>query len=334
MKNRRSELGWLCAALLCLATPARADEPASSPASEDDRVARAREAFRLGAALAKQGQWPEALAAFERSAKLHDHAITTYNIGYCERALGHVTRARQLFARALRTGESELPSDTRVLAESYLAEMNARVARAVVTVRGSDVTLAIDGRPLERESTAARPLRVAGTRDPGSAEAVEPGSFELLADAGSHVIVVGQDSATRVLRWQLRAGETLAFEIGESPREERRPLRAAKPDRSWAIAAFGVGAAGIAVGATSGIVALREKSGLDERCTDGTAHCDPRYRGDIDSMNRAATISTVAFGIGALGIGTGVYLWLTGSAEEPGMQATVGPRSVALRTEF
>lgn len=339
MKNRRSELRWLLALWVSVAAPARAEEAAVEhpSAADDDRVLQAREAFRLGSALAKQAQWPEALAAFERSSKLHSHPATTYNMGFCERALGHVTRARKLLAQALteneRGAKTELPRDTRALAESYLAEMNSRVAHAIVTVRGSGVTLTIDGRPLENEPGAGRPLRVAGTREPGPAEVVDPGSFELLADAGSRVVVVTQNGVTRVLHWELGAAETRAFELGDAARKATREHER-RPDRTWAVLAFGVGAAGALVGATSGITALHEKSGLDERCTRGSDRCDPRYQGDIDSMNRAATMSTIGFGIGALGIGAGVYLWLAGSADGRGTRARVGPRSVALETRF
>ena len=69
---------------------AGAERPAAER-SEDPNVERAREAFRLGSTLARQGQWQDALSAYERSAELRPHAVTTYNIGYVERALGHLT---------------------------------------------------------------------------------------------------------------------------------------------------------------------------------------------------------------------------------------------------
>ena len=55
---------------------------------ESPQILQARDAFRLGSTLAKQGRWSDALAAFERSARLKEHPVTTYNLAYCARALG------------------------------------------------------------------------------------------------------------------------------------------------------------------------------------------------------------------------------------------------------
>src|SRR5947207_8021484 len=73
------------------APPGLETEPVGLP--EDSGVSAARDAFRQGSALARQGQWPEALTAFRRSAALKGHPITTYDIAYCERALGRYARA-------------------------------------------------------------------------------------------------------------------------------------------------------------------------------------------------------------------------------------------------
>src|SRR5688572_3731947 len=92
-------------------------EPTESEASDDPNLQRAREAFRLGSTLARQGQWQDALAAYERSAELRPHPVTTYNLGYVERALGHLTRSRKFLELALEQGPSAgsepLPEDLR-----------------------------------------------------------------------------------------------------------------------------------------------------------------------------------------------------------------------------
>src|SRR4051812_10582870 len=72
-----------------------------APPAEDPAVAQAREAFLKGGQLAKDAQWAEALAAFEQSAALRPHPITTYNIGACQRSLGRYTLARKTLGRAL-----------------------------------------------------------------------------------------------------------------------------------------------------------------------------------------------------------------------------------------
>ncbi|HXK20616.1 MAG TPA: hypothetical protein VNG33_22550, partial [Polyangiaceae bacterium] len=78
------------------ATPAAKAEAPSAAASEpaDPALEEARRSYREGVERVQQARWGEALAAFERSETSRKHATTTFNIGACERALGHYTRAR------------------------------------------------------------------------------------------------------------------------------------------------------------------------------------------------------------------------------------------------
>src|SRR5947199_10579030 len=99
--------GWLVTIAIVFSTAAAHAEPSD--------VDRARDAYKEGAALARDAQWGAALAAFERSAKLRPHPWATFNIAVCERALGQYVRARRTFARALderRGGDMDLPDAT------------------------------------------------------------------------------------------------------------------------------------------------------------------------------------------------------------------------------
>ena len=96
----------LYAAALCAlealspgAAQAQEAQRPDAPFDGERQIATARQAFRRGAALAAEGRWRDALAAFEESASLRSHAKTTYNLGYCERAIGRPTRALRFFAR-------------------------------------------------------------------------------------------------------------------------------------------------------------------------------------------------------------------------------------------
>src|SRR5690606_9805599 len=118
----------------------------------DDEIARAREAFRDGATLVKRERWAEAMAAFERSVALKPHAVTLFNIGYCQRALGQYTRAHATFSRALAAHDASRSRGAGELSESlleetrgYLAELDGLFARATVTLTPPDVTLSVDG---------------------------------------------------------------------------------------------------------------------------------------------------------------------------------------------
>jgi tetratricopeptide (TPR) repeat protein len=67
----------------------------------DERSVQARAAFVDGISLVQKSQWAEAIAAFELADRIAPHAIATYNLGACERAIGHFTIAHGHFVRAL-----------------------------------------------------------------------------------------------------------------------------------------------------------------------------------------------------------------------------------------
>ncbi len=180
----------LCLALLVAtfgpAVRARADD-------EDPVVTQARHAFLEGVELTHQSQWSDALSAFERSARLRPHAVTSFNVGACERALGRYLRARQWFRLTLdqndKAAKRELSETLTAEATAMLGELDRIVATLDVTVSPTNAAIAVDGRPLEAGGADARGLLfLAGTRDPGPGEAVAAGAFRIAVDPGVHVV--------------------------------------------------------------------------------------------------------------------------------------------------
>src|SRR5688500_10449777 len=108
---------------LALAPAARADEDTA-------RTDEARQLFAEGTERVKTAEWSKALASFERSAALKPHAITTYNIGACHRAIGSYTRARAKLAEALErhATTSELPDNLLITARGFVDEIDRLVA--------------------------------------------------------------------------------------------------------------------------------------------------------------------------------------------------------------
>jgi PEGA domain len=171
---------------------------AAARAADDVAVAEARKLFVDGTDLVRRAQWSEALAAFEQSARLRPHAITTYNIGACERALGRYTRARATFARSLdengRVGQ--LPPSLSEEARAFVAEIDGLLAHADVSVDPPEAAVIVDGRPLAivppdaTRAPGARPIAVAGTLAPGLGAPAPAPRFELLLDPGAHVFTL------------------------------------------------------------------------------------------------------------------------------------------------
>ncbi|WP_394839276.1 PEGA domain-containing protein [Pendulispora rubella] len=173
-------------------------------------------AFMQGATLVQKSQWAEALAAFERAYELRPHAVTTYNVAACERAMGRYTRAFRTFARALdenaAAGGKALPPVLASDAKGYLGELDRLLVRLslVVTPEGSRVT--VDGRPLEAIPKGAE--YVAGIRPPGVGDPSPRGPFVVLLDPGMHVLTFARPGFEDVvLRRSFPPGNAVAQRI-------------------------------------------------------------------------------------------------------------------------
>lgn len=287
---------------------------AAAPAmpSADDATFQARALFNEGIEQAGRGDWSVALATFERSAALHPHAVTTYNIGYCERALGRYTQARKMLGRALAEsaahGGGELPDDLTASAKTYLTELEQHIARAVVSVSPEGASVLVDGRPLEGAvSDGSRAVFWAGTRELGPAEPAPASTFELEIDPGAHVFVASKagysdDASTRTFQ----QGSEVSLVLQLSPLAPAAPASIApasaaqaesgvpSPNRLPLYLALGVGAVGLVTGTTAGIVALRL-----------------RMDSQTPEAHTVADVSTVAFVLGGAGTATAAVLWWT-----------------------
>ena len=87
--------------------------------------------------------------------------------------------------------------------------------------------------------------------------------------------------------------------------------------KTWGWVAMSVGAVGAATFATTGIMALSNRSSLDksENCNSSSHACKNR-QSDVDAYNLSRTISMIAFPIGIVGLGTGTTLLLTAPSSQ------------------
>ncbi len=193
MKSRGAAAGLVIVALGVggvLGARVQADEPA--------RVVEARQRFSEGAELVRRAQWAEALVAFEASAKLRPHLVTTYNIAACQRALGRYTMARKALRGALQPQSAEggrLPDALREEASALLAETDCLLVRLRVTMRPEDAAVSVDGRPLEAsadEPADGIPALVAGVAAPGPGATPSAARFLLVIDPGAHVLTLSR----------------------------------------------------------------------------------------------------------------------------------------------
>lgn len=318
--------------VLAQATPCFAEEsaPPQAPATEppaptsgpNAAIGEARDSFALGAALARHEQWVDALVAFERSYRLFPHATTLFNIGFCERALGRFTRARKSFRSALALGTPDKPDldpELGVEARGYLEEIERRIVRATVTIRQPSLTLTINGRPLEAETSQpqGRTFFVAGTRDAGPPEAPPVAVFELLLDPGQQTIVISTGGVDHVITRRFEAGSAPHIELSAPAPPPAAPAEK-PPNRASMLVpaiAYGVGAAGLVVGTVFGLATLENAKDLEEQCPD-KKNCPPTAQADLDASERNSMIANIAFGVGIAGGIVGTWFVLTGNPKD------------------
>jgi hypothetical protein len=173
----------------------------ATPAADSPDVSLARQDFVRGADFANHSQWAEALSAFEHSEKLRPHAVTTFNIGACQRAMGNYTLARETLLKALADNDaahgSQLPDMLVTEARGYVAEIDHLLSTIAVTLMPADTRIAVDGRPLAARAPTSAPAEgpptlVAGVLDPGTGEAPSASTFRLILNPGTRVFTLSR----------------------------------------------------------------------------------------------------------------------------------------------
>lgn len=226
-RSRRSDRARVSSLIVVVALALLSSARAFADDAMDPKLDLARTEFIKGAELTKTAQWAEALAAFERSAKLRPHAVTTYNIGACQRAMGQYTLARKTLSAALAQNAAAAGTDLAGSLEAetrgWIAEIDGSIlATLELTVRPTDASIAIDGRPLEAQPAEAKaaPLLLAGTLPPGPGAKVPAPTFLVRLDPGAHVLTLSRKGyADAVMPKTVAASSTtkLVLELDRLP---------------------------------------------------------------------------------------------------------------------
>jgi hypothetical protein len=316
---------------LCVALAAFALAQAGVARGADRDPAAAQALFEQGRADAAAGRYATACPRFEESFRLDPSVGTLLNMADCAEHVGHVAAALAHFTDAL----AQLrPDDDRL---SYVKERISRLKPRVPR--------------LEIDSASTEPMTI--LRD-----AVEVGpasrNTSLPVEPGPHVIVVrapgrkdreihvdlGEGAEQRV---QAEPGDPLpsAANIPNVPNAPL-PAAAASPAATttasssstgrgaWPWLVGGVGAAGIAVGAVAGMLALGDAAALRQLCANHTCASSDDFSKASGMASRGkteATISTAGFSVGLVGAAVAAYLWLRPSSEGEHGAAGGAPRA-------
>jgi hypothetical protein len=304
-------------------------------AHAERRDATAAEAlFRAGRVAAQHGDYAAACPKFEESNRLDPTVGTVFNLADCNEHLGKVASAWQLFKEA---AQRFAPSDDRLaLATTRAARLEPKLPRLLL--KSSAL--------LSAEAVVRRDGVQLGTASFG---------VPLPVDPGDHIVTVEMSGRTtaryrapialgQLLELTLEPGAALpkaAVATRPVPAEGDKPslvVQESSGRSTWGAVMLGVGGAGIATSLVLGGLALGEKKTVESSCTG--QRCSNEGLQAADRGRLESTVSTVAFGAGALAAALGTYLLLSGgdsgSAPRTALAGALAPGAgfVALRTTF
>jgi hypothetical protein len=235
--------------------------------------------------------------------------------------LGKLVEAQERYEQIIREGvDAKAPKSwQRALSDAgtELSQLKPRLAWITISVTGAaDAHVTIDG--------LAVPPAAIGVR-----RAVNPGSLEVRVEAQGFL---GQKKTVELAEG---AEDAVAFNLEpdpdlqkapppEVPPPEPAPVKPADPTAMYV--AFGVSAAGLAVGAVSGGLFLSKRSDLTGVCN---AHreCVSDHQDDVTQYNTLGTIAAIGWGVGIAGAGVGLSLWVAnrGTKSAPTKAVVVHP---------
>jgi len=335
----------LCAALCLLSAPAAA--------ATDEEKAGARAAATQGQAAFEKKRWAEALDLFTRAESLVHSPV---HLLYKARALvqlGQLVKARETYLSVTREeSTSSAPAVLKAREDAAKEEITLEPRLANLTVKLDGAGAAQANVVMDGVNVPAALVGVARPADPGQHTLQATGNG-VASDAQTITLTEG-GTATVTLRLEPTPGaapvappgtaEPLAPPMTTAAADTNSTAKSGNGLRTASYVAFGVGAAGLAVGT---VFALKASS----KYSDGNALCngqDPCELSQADADRReqlgkdgdsAKTISIIGFVAGGVGVAAGTTLFiLSGKKEsEParaGIHPWIGLGSVGLNGRF
>jgi hypothetical protein len=297
-----------------VAAIAGASVPAGAAPTDADK-ARARALLNEGYDLMEQGLPKAAIDKFREADGLVHYPVTGLSLGRALAASELLIEAsavlHQVAADPPKPGEPPPFTQARKDADDLVKKVDGEIPTLVVRLVSppSDVHVTLDVQPLA-------PTLL------GTKMKVDPGAHVVIADGG------GTEKRSDIA---LREGEfneaALDFSAPAAPAGatsgasgDHGPAPVTSSGSRWLVyAGFGLGAVGLGVGAVTGGLAFSDRnSALNDGCSGGK--CPPAAQSDEHAMQTMATVSTIAFAVGAAGVVTGVVaLLLPSKRSETGL---------------
>ncbi len=280
-----------------------------------ENVAAARSLGLQGIKLADAGDCKGAIEKLSRAESLYHAPSILGRLGECQVNVGQVVVGTENLNRVVReelaANAPKAFRDAQTRAKGVLNSALPKIAHLTVKVDPPDA------KPSVTVAGAAIPAALIGVERP-----TDPGTHEVVVTAPGYLAqkttVTLTEGGSQELALKLEKDPAT---VAATPPPAPPPVVVAPPpappsdtsskkNNTLAYVALGVGGAGLLVGGVTGFLALGKKSDLDG-CQD--KKCPSSEESTLDSAKSLATVSTVGFAVGFVGVGAGIVLLLTGN---------------------
>jgi serine/threonine-protein kinase len=271
--------------------------------------------FDEGLELLKKEQTKEACSRLEASQRIDPAVGTLLYLGECFQKLQRTASAWASFREAASMARAQGQASRAEAGERRARELEPRLGRVIL-------------KPLWIQA----PLGLQLVRDGEKLPAASLGSA-LPSDAGEHVLEVSAPGylSSRV-NFSLTDAATLTVELPillpepsavvPEPTPAPLPIEAEKSLHPLTWVGVGVGVAGIAAGAFFGVRASSKDHDAKKYCEG--ARCFDTAGSELSSQARtSAVIANVCYGVGALGVVTGLAAAFFGGSTKPAQSARI-----------
>ncbi len=313
--HTRTSLRWASSLAVVIVTAMNANHARAGTVQE----AAAEMRFQEARTLMDQGNFVAACPKLAESQQLDPAVGTLLYLGECYFRNGQTATAWATFLSAAEAARRAQQPDREKIARQRANELAGAVSKLIIDVptsarlAGFDVKL--DGVSI-------------GAASWGVPTALDPGSHVLTASAPHRVswsrsLAIPPDGFQATIAVPVLANDNTAGPVGISapdwggrnastnPEADTRPTRA-RNQKILGIAVAGAGVVGIATGTIFGLVAKSKESDSSQYCwPNNNTSCGHEGVSLIDDAKRDATIATVGFILGGLGLATGAVLYLT-----------------------
>ncbi|MDC0743124.1 hypothetical protein [Polyangium mundeleinium] len=293
------------------------------PAAAQQDVAAAKRLFDQGLADMQAGKHDTGCPALAESQRLDPRPGTLFTLAFCESSWGHVATADARLDEYIRLYD-RLPPDQQARQGDRRTLAKEERDRLAPDIPELTMTLA-PGAP--SRTVVKRDGQVIGAAAMGMALPVDPGAHVLTTQAPGgpvweqHITTAKGEKKSVVLEVKPPppvVPSTPGPPIFPSKNTRTPPVEQSSGSgrKMAAYAIGGVGLAGLAVGGLLGGLVISKKGALDQHCGKAIGSSDPTACDDtgLDAAQSIKSLglgSTIAFALGAVGLGTAAVLYFT-----------------------